>query len=172
MKTRYAILEPGLAIETDEPIEASRLATLEWVDVELKPAKDEARKMLDPESPEAIPYREFVRVLGPILGDFERVAVNGFKGAADMFVTEESAPILHDGSAGKGLPVNQLATLVYWTASILHEIDAEGVGLKTYDDMRKLALIRAADRMTVAPAARWAPQIYGRAVLFDDRVWF
>lgn len=156
MKTRYTIIEPGPAIETDEPIEVSRLATMQWIEVEFK--KDQPT------------LKELQAIFDPHFGySWERVAVNSFKGAADMFVADDGAL--------QRLPVNQLATLVYWTATILHEIDAgiraaERAGLTTYEAMREAALLEAADRLTVAPAYRWAPQIHGRAILFDNRVWF
>ncbi len=161
---RYTIIEPGPVIETDEPIEVSRLAALEWVDVEFKsdqPTLVELSAVLDPL------FAGFVNRERGVHHGWDRVAVNGFRGAADMFVGDESADGRH--------PVNQLATLIYWTASLMHEVVATRC-LKPEEQndeaIRKLALVEAADRLTVAPAHRWAPQIYGRAVLFDDRVWF
>lgn len=145
MKTRYTIIEPG-------KIRIVELDRLEWHEIEFKtdePTIEELSAVLDPLFPD---------------GDFERVAVNSFKGPADMFVD--------DMGIRKNLEPNDAATLIYWTASGMHELaTADQVDRIDIDpvELRKRALDLAATRLTIDTET---PRILGRAVLFDDRVWF
>lgn len=143
MKTRYTIIEPG-------KIRVVELDRLEWHEIEFKtdePTIEELSAVLDPLFPD---------------GDFERVAVNSFKGPADMFVD--------DMGIRKNLEPNDAATLVYWTASGMHAA-AEKLGHLDPDELRKSALLSAAEMIKLSPDVT-PPRILGRAVLFDDRVWF
>ncbi len=148
MKTAYTILDPGPA--------GDKLITLEWVDVEFKTDQPS--------------YRDFERLLLPLFNpgdsghrDFERVAVNSFAGPSDMFVD--------DMGVADGQEVNEAATLIYWCATILNEMARAG-GIETaeeYQHRHVEALKEAARRFAVGDKM---PKIYGRVVLFRDRVWF
>lgn len=163
MKTRYAIIEPG-------PIRHEDLFSLKWVDCELKPADKKSAATLYSRDEQNIPIREFHRVLDPLFaGGWERVAVNSFKGPTDMFVG--------DGSAHPGAVVNEGATLIYWTATIMHQLDREaGAKLPTYQVMQIEALKRAARALkgeeVCSGLYRETPRIHGLVVLFEERVWF
>ncbi len=164
MKTRYAILDPVPETEPGViPCNPRDLETLTWVDCEFKgdkPTYEELTWLLDPLFPDA--------------ENWERVAVNSFKGPTDMFVDELGA-----GPFGlKPLPVNGLATLVYWTASLMHKLHAG----ESMEALRLKALLAAAELLgtqsvpkssTLAGLGGWAdvPRIHGRAVLFEDGVW-
>lgn len=158
MKTKYCIIEPG-------PLRDQDLVSLPWVDIELA---TEARKVdHGPDAPEQVPtYLTLKRMLDPLFPgrNFEHVAVNSFKGRADMFVD--------DMGMADGHPVNEAATLIYWTASILREMDAAG-GIEAPEEYqaRQLEALRLA-RSLLPKHRPEVPRIHGRAVLFDGRVWF
>lgn len=146
MKThQYAIIEPG-------PWQGFELDALTWIDAQFK--ADEPT------------YVEIKRLVGPLFPerDFEHVSVQWVKGPSDMFVD--------DMGMLDRQPVNEPATLVYWTATMLRELEREG-GIETeaeVPDRRADALRRAAYRLF--DPSYVAPRIHGRAVIFSDRVWF
>lgn len=156
MKTRYTIIDP---VPETEPgtmtVDPKALESMVWVDCEFKnayPTYEELSWLLDPHFPDA--------------EGWERVAVNSFKGPTDMFVD--------DTGALKSLPVNGIATLIYWTASLMHKLAESDRSFHIDIDASELrirALLGAADLITVDPA-HTPPRIHGRAVLFEDRVWF
>lgn len=148
MMTRYTIIEPG-------PIRNSDLITLDWIEADLpeEPSTKDLHRVLDPLFPGA---------------DWERVAVNSYNGAADMFVD--------DMGAVRNLPLNETGTAVYWTASIMYELVVEFPVRFAPDEfwdpppaLRLEAFNRAMDKLRTP---QQEPVIYGRAVLFDRQVWF
>lgn len=156
MKTRYTILEPVAEAEPGAlTVNPRDLETLTWVDCEFKgdaPTLEELSWLLDPLFPDATYW--------------ERVAVNSFKGPTDMFVDEHGA-----GAYGSPvLPINGIATLVYWTATQLHRLAPGGCDPLQYNGIRLRALIAAADMFLLKPDMT-PPRIHGRAVLFEDAVW-
>lgn len=150
LKTRYAIIEPGKMRPED-------LISLTWHPVEFAPAlpptQEARRKMLRPlDEVMPIDMKELCRVLDPLFPGtgWERVAVNSFKGP-----------------------------LIYWTATILHGLARSDAALMIdidYADLRKRALLLGAKALAGEELAsglyRDTPRIYGRAVLFEDRIWF
>lgn len=166
MKTRYAIIEPG-------PIRHEDLFSLKWVDCEFRESKPAKPSPLPLSQGDGIPYSEFSRILDPLFpgADWERVQVNSFKGPTDMFVDDHGAP------CAKNLPINEGATLIYWTATIMHQLDREaGAKLPTYQVMQIEALKRAARALkgeeVCSGLYRETPRIHGLVVLFEERVWF
>lgn len=158
LKTRYTILHPG-------PLRERDLLTLDWVDVEIETG--ERIEPMNPEAPEFLPtMRGITRVLSPLFNGryFERVAVNSFKGPADMFVAEGSA---------RDMPPNDAATAIYWTATIMRVIANKNPSLyeRRLDAIQKAALAEAIIAMSEPEWAEY-PRIHGPAVLFDGRIWW
>lgn len=157
MKTAYTILDPTML---DAAAMLSRPDKLVWIE----------HTFTIPQGAVIPDYRGFVRLLTPLFNegggtkrDFEHVSVNSFNGPTDMFV-DDMGPL-------DGHPVNEAATLIYWSATILHEMARKG-GIETADEYQH----RHAEALQVA-ARRFAndyrlPKIHGRAILFRDRVWF
>jgi hypothetical protein len=155
LKTRWLILEP------EQPFRDIRTAfdLASWQPVQFRKAEPtlrEIRNVVDPIFPG----------VGPA---FDHVKVNFWRGQADMFVGDHSA----DGAQ----PLNETATLIYWTATIMHKIDAEaGKRLPTYQAMWTEAIRVGAGALKGEGLAsglyRDTPRVYGRAVLFEDQVWF
>lgn len=150
MKTRYTILEPG-------PIRSRDLVTLDWVDVEFKGDQPT--------------LGDLMVLLTPLFDDgrhVEHVSVNGAKGPTDMFVG--------DMGVADGLPLNDAATAIYWTAHFMYQIAAAHPS--RYDIDRgeapppKLQIAAFAAAIDALRSNTTTPRIHGRAVLFADRVWF
>lgn len=158
LKSRFVIIEPG-------PISTIDMVSMPWVDVELE---TEPRSIdHGPDAPERVPtYRAVDRLLRTLFvkpRNHEHVSVYSFKGPADMFVD--------DMGMLDGHPVNDAATVIYWTSSILRELHDAG-GIETAQEVAA----RAVDAVRIAtarlPTDTTTPRIHGRAVLFDGRVWF
>lgn len=170
MKTRYCVFEPTPI--SPEQTDADKLALLDaptWIEVEIP---TEPRKLdHGPEAPEDVPaYRGVKAILQTLFvppRQPEHVSVQGGTGAGmDMFVDDCGYLDSH--------PVNEAATIVYWTASIMHEMYASApIDAKpSFEELFELAREEAADRLTANPERADTPRIHGRAVLFDGKVWF
>jgi hypothetical protein len=159
-QTRYAIIEPG-------PLRSRDLVSMEWNGVRL-----ETMPCLDPGignsgyMPTPKSLQQIERLMFPGR-KWERVRVNSFKGPTDMFVDDRS--VIDD------LTVNEGATLIYWTASWMHRL-AKAEPSKYEIEERTSYEVLIVDAMRMAKDAllvdHETPRINGRAVLFDDQVWF
>ncbi len=149
---KYTVIEPG-------PIRVPDLVSLTWVSVTLKADIEQGPT-----------YSSLKALLGSLFpgADTEHVVVNSYNGPSDIFVD--------DRGVHKGLPINDLATAIYWTASKMHELAALTPSKYEVDEDHPVAKQLTLDAFKAAiremETNDATPRVHGRAVLFDRRVWF
>jgi hypothetical protein len=161
---KYTILQPGKL----DPAVVDPLYGVEWTEHDFAA---EARSVdHGPDAPDFVPtYSSIKRLLDGLMPRIttEHVAVQSPVGPTDMFVDEEGGPTL------KGLPLNDAATVIYWTASwmgaLMRQAGITTINRKGYERLYSDARDRARAALLIDFDT---PRIHGPAVLFDGRMWF